>query len=97
MAVFIQTALTTNSYTFHHDWQKVNTITKNTAESLKKHLVHKQTAKFRRIDNNTKQYKLDPTRTVVNLTDKTLPPDAISILERGGNFAVIPRKPQLDA
>ncbi|GJQ80315.1 hypothetical protein Trydic_g12198 [Trypoxylus dichotomus] len=38
----------------YHDWQKVDTITENTAESLKKHLVGKQTTKFQRIDNNTK-------------------------------------------
>ncbi|GJQ75003.1 hypothetical protein Trydic_g9624 [Trypoxylus dichotomus] len=65
----------------YHDWQKIDTMT----ESLKKHLVEKQTAKFQRI-GNAKQYKLDPSRTVVNLTNKTLPPEAISILEKGGNF-----------
>ncbi|GJQ73120.1 hypothetical protein Trydic_g1748 [Trypoxylus dichotomus] len=48
-------------------------ITENTAESLKKSLVEKQTAKFQRIDNNTKQHKLDRARTVVNPIDKTLP------------------------
>ncbi|GJQ76066.1 hypothetical protein Trydic_g10279 [Trypoxylus dichotomus] len=65
-------------------------MTENTAESLKKHLVEKQTAKFQRIDN-AKQYKLDPSRMVVNLTNKTLPPEAISILEKGSNFAVTPK------
>ncbi|GJQ83759.1 hypothetical protein Trydic_g6791 [Trypoxylus dichotomus] len=74
----------------YYNWQKVDTITDNAAESLKKHLVEKQTAKFQRIDNTT-QYKLDPSRTVVNPTDKTLPPEAISILEEGGNFAVTPK------
>ncbi|GJQ77668.1 hypothetical protein Trydic_g12794 [Trypoxylus dichotomus] len=74
----------------YHDWQKVDTITENTAERLKKHLVEKQTAKFQRIDN-TKLYKLYPSRTVVNLIDKTLPPEAISIFEKWGNFAVTPK------
>ncbi|GJQ80596.1 hypothetical protein Trydic_g19999 [Trypoxylus dichotomus] len=68
----------------------MDTIPENNAESLKKHLVKKQTAKFQRNDN-TKQYNLNPSRTVVNLTDKILPPEAISILEKGGNFAVTPK------
>ncbi|GJQ71234.1 hypothetical protein Trydic_g10976 [Trypoxylus dichotomus] len=54
----------------YHDWQKIDTITENTAESLKQQLVEKQTAKFQRIDN-TKQYKLDPSRMVVNLISLT--------------------------
>ncbi|GJQ79358.1 hypothetical protein Trydic_g16219 [Trypoxylus dichotomus] len=74
----------------YHDGQKVDTITENTAENLNKHLVEKKNAKFQRIDN-TKQYKLDPSRTVVNLTDEILPPEVISIFEKGGNFSVTPK------
>ncbi|GJQ69232.1 putative Rab GTPase-activating protein 1-like [Trypoxylus dichotomus] len=65
--------------------------TGNTAESSKKHLIEKQTVKFQRIDNSTKRYKLDPTRTIVNSTDKILLPDVIHIHKKGGNFAVTPK------
>lgn len=51
--------------------------------------------KLQRIYNGTKQqqqHELNPTKTAINLTDKALPPDVISILKKRSDFVVIPNR-----
>nr|XP_060622650.1 uncharacterized protein LOC132769734 [Anolis sagrei ordinatus] len=70
------------------DWDKIDNLTYRKME--KNMVVHtnRQKQKFHKRQKQQPKPELDTSRTIINLTDRQLSEDQVSILAKGGNFAV---------
>ncbi|KAJ4427431.1 hypothetical protein ANN_25053 [Periplaneta americana] len=76
----------------HKDWVVIDRMTYATMESN----LHRVSERLKKKYNNLTTTKAgkdttDTRRTVVNLSDETLSPEEITVLAKGGNYAVTPR------
>ncbi|XP_030746552.1 uncharacterized protein LOC115875272 [Sitophilus oryzae] len=76
------------------DWDKIDGITYQNMQNELERTSARQKIKYEKLQPKTKpEYRisLEPARTVVNLTDKTLTTSEVTLLAKGGNFAITPK------
>lgn len=77
----------------HHDWEKVNKLIFEGKPQRKEINNEFQIRKYQEIENTRQPHPpLDTKHTVVNLTYHMLTDDEISVLAKGVNYAIVPRK-----
>ncbi|XP_062837651.1 uncharacterized protein LOC134299269 [Anolis carolinensis] len=70
------------------DWDKIDSLTYKKMEKDMVLHTKRQKQKFDKCRKQQPKPELDKSRTIINLTDRQLTEDQVSILEKGGNFAV---------
>ena len=74
------------------DWDKVDRLMFNKITNKKECYDKKHHEKFKKHKNTHNTTITDSTCTVINLTGQKLTKEETSVLSKGGNFAVTPRK-----
>ena len=74
------------------DWDKIDRLMFNKITNKKEGYDKKHQDKFKKRENTHNTTITDTTRTVINLTERKLTEEETSVLSKGGNFAVTPRK-----
>ncbi|KAJ4437895.1 hypothetical protein ANN_13834 [Periplaneta americana] len=78
------------------DWEWIDSSTTEQEQLYRRKATTRQNDKFNRLSvANQVTPPLDSDRVVVNLTGKTLDPNQVSVLGKGLNFALAPKKPPL--
>nr|CAI5869058.1 unnamed protein product [Callosobruchus analis] len=75
------------------DWEKIDSITSRVMENERERHISIQKKKFEKPASTKKSTPaLDTKRTVVNISKRNLFEDEISVLAKGGNFVITPKK-----
>ena len=75
------------------DWDKIDAISFRSMENELQKSTERQKNKFQRLTKNSgSDQTLDNRRTVINVSNRNLSQEEVSVLAKGGNFAITPKE-----
>ena len=82
-----------SSKLYRSDWDKIDAISFRSMENELQRSTERQKSKFQRLTKNSRSSQtLDTQRTVINVSNRNLSQEEVSVLAKGGNFAITPKE-----